>query len=43
MSVPRSEAKEMQACWAKPTCEARIDCWAPKMSKLMEGAAPKRK
>jgi hypothetical protein len=43
MPVSRAEAKELTACWSKPTCQARFDCWAPKMGKLMEGAAPKKK
>jgi hypothetical protein len=43
MPVSRAEAKELTACWSKPTCQAKFDCWAPKMAKLMEGAAPKKK
>jgi hypothetical protein len=40
MSVARADGKEMEACWAKATCGEKIDCWAPKMKKMMEAAAP---
>ena len=47
MSIPRSDANELNACWTKATCQARVDCWAPKMSKMMtkmmDAAAPKKK
>ena len=46
MSLKRSEAAEMSACWIKPTCAEKVDCWSPKMakmmSKMMEAAAPKK-
>jgi hypothetical protein len=40
MSVARADAKEMEACWAKATCGERVDCWAPKMKKMMDAATP---
>ena len=45
MSIARADAKEMEACWARPTCGEKIDCWAPKMKKMMDAAAsaPKEK
>jgi hypothetical protein len=43
MSLKRTEADEMSACWTKSTCAERVDCWSPKMSKMMEAAAPKKK
>jgi hypothetical protein len=43
MSLKRTEANEMSACWTRSTCAERVDCWSPKMSKMMEAAAPKKK
>jgi hypothetical protein len=43
MSMTRTEAKEMDACWTKPSCKDKVDCWSPKMSKVMEASAPKKK
>ena len=45
MSIARADAKEMEACWAKATCDERVTCWAPKMKKMMDAAAaaPKAK
>ncbi|HEY5448693.1 MAG TPA: hypothetical protein VIQ54_08065 [Polyangia bacterium] len=43
MSIKRADAKAMDACWSKSTCKERIDCWSPKMSQMMETAAPKKK
>jgi hypothetical protein len=43
MSLKRSDAAEMDACWTKATCQEKVDCWSPKMSKMMEAAAPKKK
>ena len=43
MAVKRTDAKAMDACWTKATCQERIDCWAPKMEQIMEAAAPAEK
>jgi hypothetical protein len=46
MSMKRADAKEMDACWSKATCKEKIDCWSPKMGKMMgkmmEAPAPKK-
>lgn len=43
MSMKRADAKSMDACWALATCKERVDCWAPKMAKVMAPSAPEKK
>jgi len=33
--MKRADAQEMDACWSKPTCKEKIDCWSPKMAQMM--------
>jgi hypothetical protein len=40
MPIARDDAKEMEARWAKATRGEKIDCWAPKMKKMMDASAP---
>jgi hypothetical protein len=43
ITMKRADVKEMDACWAKASCKEKIDCWSPKMAKMLESSPPKKK